>query len=175
MIILGIDPGLEKMGYGVIESVHGKDKCIDYGIVWSKKTDKETGYTKTLPERLLEIEQGVNELIDTYKPDQIAIEELFFTKNVTNGIAVAEARGVILLSCIKKIGNEVYEYTPNQIKSGLTGNAEADKKQMIRVVELTLGLKEGTIPLKYDDAADALAGAIVHAHTNQINGGFRLR
>jgi len=175
MIILGIDPGLEKMGYGVIESIHGKDRLIDYGMVWAKKVDKKTGHVKSLVERLLELEEGVNELVDTFKPDQIAIEELFFTNNVTTGIPVAEARGVILLTCAKKLGTEVYEYTPNQIKNGVCGNPYADKKQIIRVVQMLLKLPEKTIAAGFDDSADALAAAICHAHSAENLGNFKIQ
>lgn len=182
MIILGIDPGLEKMGYGVIESIHGRDRLIDYGMVWALKKDKETGKIKTLVERLQELEEGVNELIDTFHPDQVAIEELFFQNNVSTCIPVAQARGVILLTCAKKLGTEVYEYTPNQIKLGLCGNARADKGQMIRMVCMSLnleykinGMGKNAIKSKYDDSADALAAAIVHAHSSQAIGNFKIQ
>ena len=109
MIILGIDPGLATMGYGVINSEKGNYSVIDYGVV---TTPKEC----TLPERLLQLEDGVKELIQTYKPDNVSIEELFFSKNITTGIPVAEARGVILLTAVKSLGKEVYGVTELSIK-----------------------------------------------------------
>ena len=122
MVILGIDPGLATMGYGVINSVKGNYSVIDYGVV---TTPKEC----TLPERLQQLEDGVKELIETYKPDNVSIEELFFSKNITTGIPVAEARGVILLTAVKSLGKEVYEYTPNQIKQAVTGYGGASASQ----------------------------------------------
>ena len=160
MIILGI----ATMGYGVINSVKGNYSVIDYGVV---TTPKEC----TLPERLMQLEDGVVELIDTYKPDNISIEELFFTKNVTTGIPVAEARGVILLTAVKKLGSEVYEYTPNQIKQAVTGYGGADKIQMQHMVQTLLRLKSVPRP---DDAADALAVAICHACTSRMLNNFRV-
>lgn len=165
MVILGIDPGLATMGYGVINANHGNFSVIDYGIV---STPKEC----TLPQRLSQLEEGVNELISTYKPDNIAIEELFFSKNITTGIAVAEARGVILLSCVKLLGDEVYEYTPNQIKQAMTGYGGADKIQMQHMVQALLRLKSVPRP---DDAADALAVALCHAQTSALSTSFKIR
>lgn len=164
MIILGIDPGLATMGYGVINSEKGNYSVIDYGVV---TTPKEC----TLPERLLQLEDGVKELIDTYKPDNVSIEELFF-KNITTGIPVAEARGVILLTAVKSLGKEVYEYTPNQIKQAVTGYGGADKIQMQHMVQVLLRLKSVPRP---DDAADALAVAICHAQTSRMIGTFKVQ
>ena len=164
MIILGIDPGLATMGYGVIEAVHGNFGVVDYGVV---TTPKEC----TLPERLCQIEEGVSELIQTYKPENVAIEELFFSKNITTGIPVAHARGVMLLTCIKYCG-KLYEYTPNQIKQAITGYGGADKIQMQHMVQALLRLKSVPRP---DDAADALAVALCHAQTSRLQSGFRVR
>lgn len=122
MIIMGLDPGLATMGFGVINLERGVYTVIDYGIVSTPKED-------TLPVRLSKIEQGVTTLIETYKPSQISVEELFFSKNITTGISVAEARGVMLLTAVKLIGDEVYEYTPNQIKMAITGYGGADKNK----------------------------------------------
>ena len=158
MIILGIDPGLATMGYGVINSLKGNYSVIDYGVV---TTPKE----RTLPERLQQLEDGVKELIETYRPDNVSIEELFFSKNITTGIPVAEARGVILLTAVKALGKEVYEYTPNQIKQAVTGYGGADKIQMQHMVQTLLRLKSVPRP---DDAADALAVAICHAQTSRM-------
>ena len=165
MVILGIDPGLATMGYGVINSVKGNYSVIDYGVV---TTPKEC----TLPERLQQLEDGVKELIETYKPDNVSIEELFFSKNITTGIPVAEARGVILLTAVKSLGKEVYEYTPNQIKQAVTGYGGADKIQMQHMGQVLLKLKSVPRP---DDAADALAVAICHAQTSRIAGNFKVQ
>ena len=165
MTILGIDPGLATMGYGVIEAVHGNFSVVDYGVV---TTPKEC----TLPERLVQLEDGVKELIATFKPQNIAIEELFFSKNITTGIPVAEARGVILLTAVKTLGDEVYEYTPNQIKQAITGYGGADKVQMMHMVQALLRLK--SIP-RPDDAADALAVALCHAHTSALSTQFKVQ
>lgn len=165
MIILGIDPGLATMGYGVINAVKGNYSVIDYGAVVTPKDC-------TLPQRLKQLEEGVQELIETFKPDNIAIEELFFSKNVTTGIAVSEARGVILLTAVKGLGDEVYEYTPNQIKQAVTGYGGADKMQMQHMVQALLRLKSVPRP---DDAADALAVAICHAQTSRMTTNFRVQ
>ncbi len=163
MRILGIDPGLAIVGYGVIDSEKGVYRPVDCGVI---NTPKEL----SLPERLELIYKGMGELIDTFKPDQVAIEELFFTKNITTGITVAEARGVILLAC-KQSGLPMFEYTPNQIKQSLTGYGKADKKQIQFMITRLLGLK--AIP-KPDDAADALAIALTHAQTNRLGGLFSI-
>lgn len=165
MIILGIDPGLATMGYGVINAVKGNYSVIDYGAVVTPKDC-------TLPQRLKQLEEGVEELIETFKPDNIAIEELFFSKNVTTGIAVSEARGVILLTAVKGLGDEVYEYTPNQIKQAVTGYGGADKMQMQHMVQALLRLKSVPRP---DDAADALAVAICHAQTSRMTTSFKVQ
>lgn len=165
MIILGIDPGLATMGYGAITAVHGNFSVLDYGVV---TTPKE----QTLPQRLLTLEQGVKELIETFKPENIAIEELFFSKNITTGIPVAEARGVILLTAVKQLGSDVFEYTPNQIKQAITGYGGADKIQMQHMVQALLRLKSVPRP---DDAADALAVALCHAQTSRLSTQFRIQ
>lgn len=158
MIILGIDPGLATMGYGIVESMaNGNTVAVDYGVV---KTPKD----ESLPVRLAMLEEGVNKILQKYKPDEIALEELFFSKNITTGIPVAHARGVILLTCVKYTG-KLFEYTPNQIKQALTGYGKADKVQMMHVVTSLLRLQKIPRP---DDAADALAAALCHAHTSRL-------
>ena len=158
MIILGIDPGLATLGYGVIEKdARGNCRAVDYGVVI---TPKDEG----LPVRLAMLEDGIAKILDKYQPDEIAMEELFFSKNITTGIAVAHARGVALLTCVKRCGR-LYEYTPMQIKQALTGYGKADKKQMQSVVASLLKLK--SIP-KPDDAADALAVALCQAFTSRF-------
>ncbi len=164
MIILGIDPGLATMGYGVVKAERGKIEPIDYGVVLTPKEE-------SLPRRLELLEQGVSDIIQKYKPDEAALEELFFCKNITTGINVAHARGVILLTLNKKC-TKLFEYTPMQIKQGLTGYGKADKRQIQQMVKLILGLKE--IP-KPDDAADALAVAVLHAQTGRLSAPFGIR
>ena len=165
MIIVGFDPGLATLGYGVIKKEKGKKpEMIDYGIVSTPKDEN-------LAVRLCMLEKGVKQIIDTYKPDEIAIEELFFAKNVKTAIAVAHARGVILLTAVKECG-QIFEYTPLQIKQALTGYGRADKKQIQQMVKTFLNLK--AVP-KPDDAADALAVALCHGQTSSILGGaFRI-
>ncbi len=158
MIILGIDPGLATLGWGIIEKdARGNCRAVDYGVVL---TPKEEG----LPVRLAMLEEGIVRILDKFQPDEIAMEELFFSKNITTGIAVAHARGVAMLTCVKHCG-KLYEYTPMQIKQALTGYGKADKKQMQSVVASLLKLK--TVP-KPDDAADALAVALCQAFTNRF-------
>ena len=158
MIILGIDPGLATLGYGVIEKdARGNSRAIDYGVILTPKEE-------ALPVRLALLEQGLTKVLEKYRPDEIAIEELFFSKNITTGIAVAHARGVTLLTCAKHSGR-LYEYTPMQIKQALTGYGKADKQQMQSVVTSLLKLK--SVP-KPDDAADALAVALCHAFTSRF-------
>lgn len=164
MVILGIDPGLATMGYGVIESEKGNSKVIDYGVVLTPKTE-------SLPVRLALLEEGVKKLAEKYNPDEIALEELFFNNNITTGINVAQARGVILLTCVKSCGR-LYEYTPLQIKQALTGYGRADKHQMQMMVKTFLRLEKIPRP---DDAADALAVALTHAQTNRLRSPFSIK
>lgn len=165
MIILGIDPGLATMGFGVIEKLKNDNTVpVDYGVVLTPKDE-------SLPVRLAMLEEGINKILDKYKPDEIAVEELFFSKNITTGIPVAHARGVTLLTCIKYCGR-FYEYTPNQIKQALTGYGKADKIQMMHVVTSLLHLTKIPRP---DDAADALAVALCHAHTSRFGRLFNIK
>lgn len=164
MVIMGIDPGLATMGFGVIKLEKGVYSVLDYGIVSTPKEDR-------LPARLAKLEKGVETLVRTFSPDKLAIEELFFSKNITTGIPVAEARGVILLTAAKLLGSEVYEYTPNQIKMAITGYGAADKKQMQLMVRSLLRLKDVPRP---DDAADALAVALCLGQVGAMSGSFRI-
>ena len=158
MIILGIDPGIATLGYGIVEKdERGNCRAVDYGVV---QTPKEEG----LPVRLAMLEEGILKILQKYNPDEVAMEELFFSKNITTGIAVAHARGVAMLTCAKHCG-KLYEYTPMQIKQALTGYGRAEKKQMQLTVASLLKLK--SVP-KPDDAADALAVALCHAFTNRF-------
>lgn len=156
MIILGFDPGYAIVGWGVInKDKNGKCTIVDYGAITTPKEMK-------FPYRLEVIQDGVNMLIDKFRPDAISVEELFFNTNITTGIMVAEARGVIIATSIKKVKN-LYEYTPLQIKQALTGNGRAVKQQVQFMTMKMLNLK--SIP-KPDDAADAIAAALTHAQTN---------
>lgn len=164
MRIVGFDPGLATLGYGVLEvDKKGRPEMVDYGIISTPKDEN-------LAVRLCMLEKGIRQVIDTFKPDEIAIEELFFAKNVKTAIAVAHARGVILLTANKECG-KIFEYTPLQIKQALTGYGRADKNQIQQMVKTFLKLK--AIP-KPDDAADALAVALCHAQTNKLGGLFSL-
>lgn len=151
MRIIGIDPGTGILGFGVVDTAHGKSKLVTAGVI---TTPPHT----PLDERLEEIFDGLTEIIAETKPDAMSVEKLFFAKNVTTAISVASARGVAILTG-RKGGLPIAEYTPMQIKQSLTGYGKADKKQVQEMVRIQLGLKE--IP-KPDDAADALAAAITH-------------
>ncbi len=155
MRVLGIDPGYNIIGYGVIET----DGCkvVDYGVITTPKT-------MSISERLHTIFKACNELMETFKPEQVAFEELFFNTNSTTAIPVAEARGVLIVAC-KEYTDKLFEYTPLQIKQALTGNGRAEKKQVQFMVKNILGLS--AVP-KPDDAADALAVALCHMQTNSI-------
>ena len=126
---------------------------------------------ESLPVRLAMLEEGVNKLLGKFNPAEVAVEELFFSKNITTGIPVAHARGVILLACIKYCG-KLYEYTPMQIKQALTGYGRADKVQMMHVVTSLLHLSKIPRP---DDAADALSVALCHAHTSRFGKMFGIK
>ena len=139
-------------------------RAVDFGVILTPKDE-------SLPVRLAMIEEGINNLLNKFKPEEIAVEELFFSKNITTGIPVAHARGVMLLTCIKYCGR-LYEYTPNQIKQALTGYGKADKIQMQHVVTSLLHLSKIPRP---DDAADALAVALCHAHTSRFGKLFGIR
>lgn len=165
MRILGIDPGLAIIGFGILDrDAKGNASVVDYGVILTPKD-------LSLPKRLALIEQQLNKLIEKYKPDEIALEELFFNNNQKTAINVAQARGVILLTCIKACGR-LYEYTPLQIKQALTGYGRADKRQIQEMVKSLLKLK--SIP-RPDDAADAVAVALTHSFTNRLSGGFGIK
>ena len=150
MKILGIDPGLGRCGFGLIKtSSRAGAMALDYGVI-------TTTVDLDLPSRLLELYDSVVEVFEETKPEIVAIEKLFFAKNITTGIAVAEARGIVLLVAAQK-GLPVYEYTPNEIKKSLTGYGAATKTQISEMVRVHLGLEKKPKP---DDAADALAAAI---------------
>ena len=158
MIILGIDPGYATIGFGVVKKTGSKLSAVDYEVI-TTPPDENIAF------RLAMIFDAMNAIIKKYAPDEIAIEELFFNTNITTGIKVAEARGVILLSAIQSCG-KLYEYTPLMIKQALTGNGRADKHQVQYMVQSLLNLKSLPRP---DDAADALAAAVCHANTCGFN------
>ena len=150
MRILGIDPGLGICGFGLIETTsRARAKALDFGAV-------TTEVDAPIPLRLRELYESLIQVFDECKPEVVAVEKLFFSKNITTGIAVAEARGIVLLVAALK-GLPVYEYSPNQIKLSLAGYGAATKTQMEEMVRIHLGLDKKPKP---DDAADALAVAI---------------
>ena len=164
MRILGIDPGLATLGWGVIEAEGSRIRLIQYGTLDTYPRD-------TFPTRLGSLYAGIKGLIDTFRPEEIAFEELFFSKNITTGIQVAGARGVALAAC-QSYTDRLYEYTPMQIKQALTGYGNAEKRQMQQMVRMRLGIAE--IP-KPDDAADAVACAITHAQAGRMREQFRIK
>ena len=155
MIILGIDPGYAIVGIGVIEFSGNKFKPLEYNAI-------TTPAGMAVPDRLQAIYQGVEHFINKYKPDAVAIEELFFNTNLTTGIAVAHGRGVLLLAC-QQAGVEIFEYTPLQVKQSVVGYGRADKKQVMDMVKRLCNL---TAAPKPDDAADAVALALCHARSS---------
>ena len=157
MIILGIDPGFALVGVGIIEYKGNKFRVLDYFAITTKAG-------LPLDVRLKMIYDGLNEVIEKYNPDYMAIEELFFNNNAKTAIQVGQARGVILLSAINH-NVKTYEYTPLQVKQSVVGYGRADKKQIQQMTKAILGLNE--IP-KPDDVADALAIAICHAHSHKM-------
>ena len=154
MIILGIDPGVATIGFGLVRAERNRNQLLRYGVI-------TTPPGIPLSNRLLQISNDMEELIHAFHPDEMAVEELFFTKNITTGIAVAHGRGVILLAA-EKLGVPVFEYTPMQVKQAVAGYGLADKKQVMDMTKRLLKLK--AVP-KPDDAADALAIAICHARS----------
>ena len=154
MRILGIDPGVAIVGFGLIESDRGTLRMLQYGTI-------TTPAGLPLAARLAQINRDIEELIGTFRPDEISVEELFFSKNITTGIAVAHARGVILCAAEKK-KIPIYEYTPMQVKQAVVGYGLADKKQVMDMTRRLLKLKSVPRP---DDAADALAIALCHARS----------
>ena len=150
MIAIGFDPGTARLGYGVIESAPDP-RPLDYGVI-------VTEADLPMAERLLTIHDAVTELIDRHQPTAVAVELLFFARNVTTAMTVGQARGVILLAAAQR-GVAVAEYSPSEIKQAVVGYGKADKRQIQEMVRIMLGLDELPRP---DDAADALAVAICH-------------
>ena len=160
MVILGIDPGVATIGFGVINADRQKNTLIQYGTI-------TTPAGIPLASRLLQISNDMEELIHLFRPDEMAIEELFFSTSITTGISVAHGRGVILLTA-EKLGVPVFEYTPIQVKQAVAGYGKADKKQVMLMTQRLLHMNKIPRP---DDAADALAIAICHsrAATSMLN------
>jgi len=154
LIILGIDPGFAITGYGVVLLEGNRFKVLDYGVI---RTDAGALFT----DRLLKISTELTMIINKYKPDAAAVEELFFNKNIKTAIAAAHGRGVALL-CAAQNRIDTYEYTPLQVKQAVVGYGRADKNQVQQMVKVLLNLPELPQP---DDAADALAVAICHGHS----------
>jgi len=152
MRILGVDPGLAIVGYGLIEEDRRRIRPVRYGCI---RTEAE----QPVAERLEKIYQDVCGLLDDLRPDCLAVEELFFNRNVTTAFSVGQARGVILLAAVQR-RIPVYEYTPLQVKQGVVGYGRADKQQVQEMVQRLLALSQ---PIRPDDAADALAVALCHA------------
>ena len=158
MIIIGIDPGYAITGFGVLEYEGNHFKLIESGSIQTK-----AGIP--LPTRIAKIYDDMNGLIEKYKPDAIAIEELFFNRNTTTAIGVAQGRGAVLIAAAKT-STPIYEYTPLQVKQGVTGYGRADKKQVQMMVKTVLGLEK--VP-KLDDTTDAIAIGICHAHSHRFD------
>jgi crossover junction endodeoxyribonuclease RuvC len=156
VIVLGIDPGTAAMGYGIVERRGGNLRAVDFGVL-------TTSPDSPLPDRLNEIHATVAELIETHKPDLLAVERLFFSRNAQSAFGVGQARGVVLLAAAQA-GIPVREATPNEIKVGVTGYGAADKEQVGRMVAVILQLAEVPTP---DDTADALAAAIYIANSER--------
>ena len=158
MLALGIDPGLATLGYGLVrEGRDGSLSALDYGVIRTKAG-------LAMPTRLLRIHAELQALIERYQPDRAAVEELFFARNVSNALAVAQARGVILLS-LQLADLPIAEYKPNMVKQSICGYGGADKTQIQEMARILLGLEQRPKP---DDAADALAIAITDLHCCQL-------
>ncbi|HEY4391448.1 MAG TPA: crossover junction endodeoxyribonuclease RuvC [Paenibacillus sp.] len=158
MRILGIDPGIAIVGFGFIDKEGSKCTPVQYGCIETKAHTPEE-------DRLLYVYEGMVQLIEKYKPDAVALEKLFFNRNVTTAMTVAQARGVLVLAAVQK-GLPVAEYTPMQVKQAIVGYGKAEKRQVQEMTRMFLKLK--VIP-KPDDVADALAVAICHAHSYTLN------
>lgn len=154
MRILGIDPGVATIGFGLIEADRTGARLLQYGVI-------TTPAGLPLSNRLYQISQDMSQLLEQFKPQEMAVEELFFSKNITTGIAVAHGRGVLLYAA-EKCGVPLYEYTPSQVKLAVTGYGKAEKRQVMDMTRRLLKLEKVPRP---DDAADALALALCHARS----------
>lgn len=156
MTILGIDPGYGIVGYGIVKFDGRQFTPVQFGAI-------RTEIGAPMPDRLCELYDDLNTIVDAFHPDEAAVEELFFNQNITTGIQVAQARGVILLSLAQK-GLKPVSYTPAQVKMAVVGYGKAEKRQVMEMTRMLLGLEKVPRP---DDAADALAIAICHGHSRQ--------
>ncbi|HIS52868.1 MAG TPA: crossover junction endodeoxyribonuclease RuvC [Candidatus Onthomonas avicola] len=154
MRILGIDPGVATVGFGIVDATRQKNELVRFGVI-------STPAGLPLSRRLVQIYTDLQELISTFHPDEMAVEELFFNTNLTTGISVAHGRGVILLAA-EQLGVPIFEYTPMQVKQAVVGYGKAEKRQVMLMTQRLLGLRQIPRP---DDAADALAIAICHARS----------
>ena len=164
MIVLGIDPGYALMGWGVVEAEGSRMKLINYGCI-------ETKAGVPMQNRLRTLQLGVRDLLNIYRRDDVAFEELFFSHNATTGLMVGAARGAAIIAAAEYTEN-LFEYTPMQIKQAVTGSGRADKKQVQQMVKLLLKMDQ--IP-KPDDAADAIACAITHCQAGAVRFQFRMK
>ena len=164
MVVLGIDPGLATLGWGVVEAGGGRQRLIAYGCIL-------TTPDQPLPERLLCIRREMEALLARFQPEQIAFEELFFAKNVTTALTVGAARGVAIAACAAYT-DRLYEYTPMQVKQAMVGYGKAEKRQIQEMVRLLLRMDAIAKP---DDAADALAIALTHAATGAMCSQFIMK
>lgn len=158
MLVLGIDPGTATTGFGLVDGDKGKSRLVDYGAIL-------TSPNTAMPERLLIINRELNQLLQKYRPDAMAIEQIFFHRNVKTAITVAQSRGVLLMTAAQA-GISIAEYTPLQVKQSVVGYGNASKRQVQLMVQALLSLKAVPRP---DDAADALAIAICHLHSFRMN------
>lgn len=164
MLILGIDPGIAIVGYSIVECKGNNVKAIDYGCI-------ETKSDLCFPERVKIIYDKLTEIIKEYRPDEVAIEELFFNKNVKSAMMVGQARGVEILAAVNQ-NLDIYEYTPLQIKQAVVGYGRADKNQVQEMVKMLLNLEEKPKP---NDVADALAVAICHGASIKFKEQFKMK
>ncbi len=155
-VTIGIDPGTAILGFGVVEG-DGDSRLVDFGVI-------ETPSALAMPERLVILYDAVTELLTQHKPDELAVEQLFFARNATTAIALGQARGVVLLAAAQR-EIPVTEYSPSEIKNAIVGYGKADKRQIQEMVRILLALDAVPQP---DDAADALAVALCHAQTRQF-------
>ena len=164
MIVLGIDPGYALMGWGVVEANGSQMKLLGYGCI-------ETKAGTPMQKRLRALQLGIRDLTLMYHPDEVAFEELFFAQNVTTALMVGAARGAAIIAAAEYTEN-LYEYTPMQIKQAITGYGGADKHQMQHMVKLLLGMDDIIRP---DDAADAVAAALTHIQAGRMKEQFKLK
>ena len=164
MRLLGIDPGLATLGWGVIEAEGGRQRLIQYGCILTTPQQR-------LPDRLKQIGEDMRDLLTLYQPDEIAFEELFFAKNVTTAFTVGAARGVSIAACAAYT-DRLFEYTPMQVKQAIVGYGKAEKQQIQQMVKLLLKMDHIAKP---DDAADAIAIALTHAATGPAREQFLMK